>query len=59
MFWNYIFAELQPFGLLLQYYIPRIIMYASKDTQRRVFVHCAFPVFIMGYNLDQDPFILR
>ena len=44
---NYIFAELQPFRLLLQYHIPRIIMYASNDVQQRVFIYCAFPVFLM------------
>ena len=48
---NYIFAELHPFGLLLQYHIPRIIMYASNDAQRRVFVHCAFPVFLIALYL--------
>ena len=31
----------------LQYSIPCIIMYTNNDGQRRVFVHCAFPVFII------------
>ena len=47
---NYIFAELQHFTTSLWNYfynpIPRIIMYASNDAQRRVFVHCTLPVFI-------------
>ena len=50
LFRNYIFAQLQPFGLLLQYYIPRGIMYASNDVQQQIFVHCAFPVFIMCFK---------
>ena len=44
LFWD-IFAELQPFGLLLQYYICRITMYTSNDAQQQVFLHWAFPVF--------------
>ena len=47
---NYIFAELQPVTSLWNYFynrIPRIIMYISNDAQQRVFIHCAFPVFMM------------
>ena len=48
---NYIFAELQPFGRFYNQ-MPCIIMYANNDAARQVFVHYAFPVFIMSKHFS-------